>query len=71
MGGFAEITAERCTIVATEAVTAEQLTDSWIAERVREAEEAYERLALTGDVDAREEALKKKLIGTMRAGMGG
>ncbi len=66
LGGVAEITATRCTVLATEAVPAAQATPGWMAERVRAAEEEYGRLALTGDVEAREDALRRSQLKLLR-----
>lgn len=67
LGGFAEITATRCTVVATEAVPAAQATSAWIGDRVRAAEDEYARLALTNDVEAREDAIRRGLLKSLQS----
>jgi len=66
VGGFAEITPERCTIVATEAVALEHATPEWLGERVRAAEETYARTAMGDDVATREDALQRTLLSDLR-----
>lgn len=41
-GGFAEVTAERVTVLAEEAIPVAELTKSWAADRKREAKVALE-----------------------------
>ncbi|WP_114374465.1 ATP synthase F1 subunit epsilon [Elioraea thermophila] len=66
VGGFAEIMPDRCTVVATEAVPAENATAEWIGERVRAAEAAYARTAMTAEVEAREDALRQTQLAALR-----
>lgn len=68
VGGFAEIMPERCTVVATEAVPVADATAEWIAERVRAAQAAYARTAMTAEVEAREDALRQNQLAALRRG---
>ncbi len=65
VGGFAEITPERCTVVATEAVPVAAATAEWIEERVRAAEAVYSRTATTDEVEVREDALRQTQLGSV------
>lgn len=66
VGGFAEITPERCTVVASEAVPAAAATAEWIGDRVRAAQVAYSRTAMTDEVEVREDALLQAQLGSVR-----
>lgn len=63
-GGFAEITAERCTVLAVEATPVAQLSKADANLRLREAEAAYNAAAM--DTPERREAAMTRLF-TARA----
>ena len=58
-GGFAEITPERCTVLADEATAVEEIVAETAEARIREAEAAYLEAAKGGDVAAREAAMAR------------
>src|SRR5690348_7245794 len=57
-GGFAEVTPERCTVLADEAIPVEQISKAEGERRLAEAEAAYEAIDKT-DVAAEEVALER------------
>ena len=59
MGGFAEVTATRVTVLAEDAVPVSEITKADSARRVAEAEAAYAAAVAAGDNDAREIAMNK------------
>lgn len=59
-GGFAEVTPERCTVLADEAVPLAELSRAAAAERVKEAEQAYLDAA-DAEPPAREAAMARLL----------
>ncbi|KAA2214586.1 ATP synthase F1 subunit epsilon [Teichococcus oryzae] len=61
MGGFAEITPTRVTVLADEATPVTQLSRAQAAERVREAEAAYAGTASTATPEERELAMDRLL----------
>jgi F-type H+-transporting ATPase subunit epsilon len=65
-GGFAEVTPERCTVLADEATPVEELYADTARTRVSEAEAAYEEAAKGADVAAREAAMAKLLAARAR-----
>lgn len=58
LGGFAEVTQERCTVLATQAVPPEDLRQEDADRLLRDAEAEYAALSDT-DVDARQSALDR------------
>ncbi|MCU0985773.1 MAG: ATP synthase F1 subunit epsilon [Acetobacteraceae bacterium] len=65
-GGFAEVTPERCTVLADEATPVEELYADSARTRVAEAEAAYGEAAKGADVEAREAAMAKLLAARAR-----
>lgn len=65
-GGFAEVTPERCTVLADEATPVEELFADSARARVAEAEAAYAEAAKGADVEARETAMSKLLAARAR-----
>ncbi|WP_144186255.1 ATP synthase F1 subunit epsilon [Elioraea rosea] len=65
-GGFAEITAERCTVLAEEAVPVADLSRDSAATRIAEAEAAYAEAAKGESVEAREAAMARLLAARAR-----
>lgn len=59
-GGFAEVTPERCTILADEATPVASLSRAAAEERIREAEAAY--AAATADTPERRDAAMARLL---------
>jgi F-type H+-transporting ATPase subunit epsilon len=59
-GGFAEVTPERCTVLADEATPVAQLSRAAAESRIREAEAAY--AAATGETAERHDAALAKLL---------
>jgi len=59
MGGFAEVTATRVTVLAEDAVPVSEITKADSARRVAEAEAAYAAAVAAGDNDAREIAMNR------------
>lgn len=59
-GGFAEVTPERCTVLADEATPLAQLSRATAESRIREAEEAY--AAAAGESPERREAAQTRLL---------
>lgn len=59
-GGFAEVTPERCTVLAVEATPVAQLSRAEAERRVREAEEAY-ATAATDTPEKRDAAMARLL----------
>ena len=60
-GGFAEVTPERCTVLAVEATPVAQLSRAQAEARVREAEEGYAAVTTTDTPERREAALNRLL----------
>lgn len=58
-GGFAEVTPERCTVLAVDATPVAQLSKATAEARVREAEEAY---ASAGETPEKREAAMARLL---------
>ncbi len=65
-GGFAEITPERCTVLAEEAVPVADLSPESATVRVAEAEAAYAEAAKGESVEAREAAMARLLAARAR-----
>ena len=65
-GGFAEVTAERCTVLADEAIPVEELSADQARARIAEAEAAYAKAAKGADVAARERAMARLLSARAR-----
>jgi F-type H+-transporting ATPase subunit epsilon len=65
-GGFAEVTAERCTVLADEAIPVEELSADQARARIAEAEAAYAEAAKGADVAARERAMARLLSARAR-----
>jgi len=65
-GGFAEVTAERCTVLADEAIPVEELSADQARARIAEAEAAYAEAARGADVAARERAMARLLSARAR-----
>jgi F-type H+-transporting ATPase subunit epsilon len=65
-GGFAEVTAERCTVLADEATPVEDLSADAARSRIAEAEAAYAEAAKGADVAARERAMARLLSARAR-----
>jgi len=65
-GGFAEITPERCTVLADEATAVEEIAPETAEARIAEAEAAYLEAAKGGDVGAREVAMARLLAARAR-----
>ncbi|WP_270934472.1 ATP synthase F1 subunit epsilon [Falsiroseomonas oryzae] len=59
-GGFAEVTPERCTVLADEATPVAQLSRADAEQRVREAEAAY--TAATADTPEKRDAAMARLL---------
>ena len=59
MGGFAEVTATRVTVLAEDALPVSEITKVDSARRVAEAEAAYAAAVAAGDNDAREIAMNR------------
>ncbi len=59
MGGFAEVTATRVTVLAEDAVPVSEITKADSARRVAEAEAAYAAAVAAGDNDGREIAMAR------------
>lgn len=59
-GGFAEVTPERCTVLADEATPLAQLSRATAEQRIREAEEAY-AAAATETPERRDAAMTRLL----------
>jgi F-type H+-transporting ATPase subunit epsilon len=59
-GGFAEVTPERCTVLADEATPVGQLSRAAAETRIREAEEAF--AAASADTPERREAAMGRLL---------
>jgi F-type H+-transporting ATPase subunit epsilon len=59
-GGFAEVTPERCTVLADEATPVAQLSRAEAETRIREAEAAYAEAA--GDEPEKREAAMARLL---------
>lgn len=59
-GGFAEVTPERCTVLADEATPVAQLSRAAAESRIREAEEAY-TVALAETPEKRDAAMDRLL----------
>jgi F-type H+-transporting ATPase subunit epsilon len=59
-GGFAEVTPERCTVLADEATPVADLSRAAAESRIREAEEAY--AAAAGESPAKREAALTRLL---------
>jgi F-type H+-transporting ATPase subunit epsilon len=59
-GGFAEVTPERCTVLADEATPVGQLSRAEAEARIRDAEAAY--AASTGEPPDRQEAAMARLL---------
>lgn len=59
-GGFAEVTPERCTVLADEATPVAQLSRAAAESRIREAEAAY--AAIAGEAPERHDAALAKLL---------
>lgn len=70
-GGFAEVTAERCTVLADEATPVEDLLAESARARVAEAEAAYLDATKGAEVDAREAAMAKLLAARARLAAAG
>jgi F-type H+-transporting ATPase subunit epsilon len=68
-GGFAEITPERCTILADEAVPVGDIDRAVAQQRVVDAQAAYEAAGL--DNDARELAMDRLQAAQVMAGVAG
>jgi len=64
-GGFAEVTSERCTVLADEATPVGSLSRAEAERRLREAEEAMAATSAEDSVERREAALNRVL--SMRA----
>ncbi len=58
-GGFAEITPERCTVLADEATPVSELSRAAAERRMTEAEAEYNGLATTGTPEQREAAMDR------------
>ncbi len=58
LGGFAEITGERCTVLATEAIVPSELRQDQAESLLRQAEADYAALA-GGDIDEQQLALDR------------
>ncbi len=58
LGGFAEITGERCTVLATEAMVPSELRQEQAESLLRQAEADYAALA-GGDIDEQQRALDR------------
>jgi F-type H+-transporting ATPase subunit epsilon len=65
-GGFAEVTAQRCTVLADEAIPVEELSADQARARIAEAEAAYAVAAKGADVAARERAMARLLSARAR-----
>jgi F-type H+-transporting ATPase subunit epsilon len=65
-GGFAEVTPERCTVLAEEATPVEDLSADAARSRIAEAEAAYAEAAQGADVVTRELAMAKLLSARAR-----
>lgn len=61
MGGFAEVTPTRVTVLAEEALPVAELTKAEAAKRVAEAEAAYAAAVAAGDNEAREAAADRAI----------
>jgi F-type H+-transporting ATPase subunit epsilon len=61
MGGFAEVTPTRVTVLAEEAVPVADITRAEAAKRVAEADAAYAAAAAAGDNEAREAAMDRAI----------
>jgi F-type H+-transporting ATPase subunit epsilon len=61
MGGFAEVTPTRVTVLAEEALPLAEITRAEAARRVAEAEAAYAAAAAAGDNEAREAAMDRAI----------
>jgi len=59
-GGFAEVTPERCTVLADEATPVAELSRAAAESRIREAEEAY--VASAGESPGKREAALTRLL---------
>lgn len=59
-GGFAEVTPERCTVLADEATPVAELSRAAAESRIREAEEAY--VASAGESPEKREAALTRLL---------
>lgn len=59
-GGFAEVTPDRCTVLANEATPVAQLSRATAETRLREAEEAF--TAAAGDTPERRDAAMARLL---------
>ncbi len=64
-GGFAEVTPERCTVLADEATPVASLSRTEAERRVREAEEAYAAITVEDTPEKRDLAMDRVL--SMRA----
>ena len=61
MGGFAEVTPTRVTVLAEEALPVAEITKAEAAKRVAEAEAAYAAAVTAGDNEAREAAMDRTI----------
>jgi F-type H+-transporting ATPase subunit epsilon len=61
MGGFAEVTATRVTVLAEDALPVSEITKVDSARRVAEAEAAYAAAVAAGDDEAREIAMARAI----------
>jgi F-type H+-transporting ATPase subunit epsilon len=61
MGGFAEVTATRVTVLAEDALPVSEITKTDSARRVAEAEAAYAAAVAAGDDEAREIAMTRAI----------
>jgi F-type H+-transporting ATPase subunit epsilon len=61
MGGFAEVTATRVTVLAEDAMPVSEITKAEAARRVAEAEAAYAAAVAAGDDGAREIAMTRAI----------
>ncbi len=61
MGGFAEVTPTRVTVLAEEALPVSEITRAEAAKRVAEADAAYAAAAAAGDNEAREAAMDRAI----------
>ncbi len=70
-GGFAEITPERCTVLADEATPVAELSRAAAERRVTEAEAEYNSLAATATPEQRDAAMDRLMTARLMVGAAG